>query len=198
MSTEILATATMLWLIMDPLGNLPVIISILKDIDPAKHKKILLREMFFALVILILFLYAGQGILSFLHIGAESLRITGGIILFIIALKMIFPPESGNAVGMQKGEEPYIVPIAMPLVAGPSVIAALMLMAGQEPERMNDYLIATLIAWFGTLIIFMGCNLFAKVLGEKGLKAVERFMGLLLVMLSVQMLLDGVKDFFQI
>ncbi|MEZ8196631.1 YhgN family NAAT transporter [Vibrio cortegadensis] len=189
---EILSAATMLFLIMDPLGNLPIVLSILKHLDPKRRRKVLIRELFFALIILMVFLFAGQGILSFLHVQPETLSISGGIILFIIAIKMIFP-QAGSITGLAAGDEPFIVPMAIPMIAGPSVLASLLLLSSKEPDRLFDWSIAVLLAWGATFFILMFYNFFHKLLGEKGLKAIERLMGLMLVMISTQMFLDGVK-----
>lgn len=143
---DILSAAVMLFLIMDPLGNLPVLLSILKHLDPKRRRKVLARELFFALMILLLFLFAGQKILNFLHVQPETLSISGGIILFIIAIRMIFP-QPGGVVGLAAGEEPYIVPIAIPMIAGPSVIASLLLLSNQEPARIWEWSGAVMIAW---------------------------------------------------
>ncbi|ADT85682.1 YhgN family NAAT transporter [Vibrio sp. Vb2880] len=191
---EILSAATMLFLIMDPLGNLPVVLSILKHLDPKRRRKVLVRELCFALVILMLFLFAGQSILSFLHVQPETLSISGGIILFIIAIKMIFP-SAGSITGLAAGEEPFIVPMAIPMIAGPSVIAALLLLSTQYPDNLLELSAAVILAWAGTFLILMFYGFFHKVLGERGLKAVERLMGLLLVMMSTQMLLNGIKSY---
>ncbi|PFG58773.1 multiple antibiotic resistance protein [Vibrio sp. ES.051] len=191
---DILSAATMLFLIMDPLGNLPIVLSILKHIDPKRRRKVLIRELLFALLILMLFLFAGQSILSFLRIQPETLSISGGIILFIIAIKMIFP-SAGSITGLAAGEEPFIVPMAIPMIAGPSVIAALLLLAAQQPNNKLDMSIAVIIAWGATCFILMFYSFFNRLLGERGLKAVERLMGLLLVMISTQMFLDGVKSY---
>ncbi len=191
---DILSAATMLFLIMDPLGNLPIVLSILKHIDPKRRRKVLTRELFFALIILLLFLFAGQSILGFLHVQPETLSVSGGIILFIIAIKMIFP-SAGSITGLAAGEEPFIVPIAIPMIAGPSVIAALLLLSSQHPDKLADLSVSVLIAWGATFFILMFYGFFNKLLGERGLKAVERLMGLLLVMISTQMFLDGVKSY---
>ncbi len=191
---EIFSAATMLFLIMDPLGNLPVVLSILKHLDPKRRRKVLIRELISALVILLLFLYAGQTILNFLHVQPETLSISGGVILFIIAIKMIFP-SAGSLTGLAAGEEPFIVPLAIPMIAGPSVIAALLLLSNQYPDRMLELSIAVLLAWVGTFVILMFYSFFHRILGERGLKAIERLMGLLLVMISTQMFLDGVKSY---
>lgn len=189
---EILSAATMLFLILDPLGNLPIVLSILKHLDPKRRRMVLIRELFFALIILMVFLFAGQGILSFLHVQPETLSISGGIILFIIAIKMIFP-QAGSITGLAAGDEPFIVPMAIPMIAGPSVLASLLLLSSKEPDRLFDWSIAVLLAWGATFFILMFYNFFHKLLGEKGLKAIERLMGLMLVMISTQMFLDGVK-----
>ncbi|GAK18846.1 LOW QUALITY PROTEIN: multiple antibiotic resistance protein MarC [Vibrio sp. JCM 19053] len=191
---DILSAATMLFLIMDPLGNLPIVLSILKHIDPKRRRKVLIRELLFALLILMLFLFAGQSILSFLHVQPETLSISGGIILFIIAIKMIFP-SAGSITGLAAGEEPLLFPMAIPMIAGPSVIAALLLLSSQHPEKMLEMSASVVIAWGATFFILMFYGFFNRLLGERGLKAVERLMGLLLVMISTQMFLDGVKSY---
>lgn len=129
-----------------------------------------------------------------LHVQPETLSISGGVILFIIAIRMIFP-QPGGVTGLAAGEEPYIVPMAIPMIAGPSVMASLLLLSSQEPDRIWDWAAALIIAWVASFFVLMFSNFFHKLLGEKGLKAVERLMGLLLVMISTQMFLDGVKDY---
>ncbi|QXO17499.1 YhgN family NAAT transporter [Vibrio ostreae] len=193
---EILSAATMLFLIMDPLGNLPVVLSILKHLDPKRRRIVLIRELLFALVILMLFLFAGKSILTFLHVEPETLSISGGVILFIIAIKMIFP-SAGSITGLAAGEEPFIVPMAIPMIAGPSVIAALLLLSTQYPHQLMELSAAVLIAWSGTFLVLMFYGFFHRVLGERGLKAVERLMGLLLVMVSTQMFLNGIKSYME-
>ncbi|MFV0575785.1 MAG: YhgN family NAAT transporter [Vibrio sp.] len=191
---EIFSAAVMLFLIMDPLGNLPVVLSILKHLDPKRRRKVLIRELLFALAVLLMFLFAGQTILGFLHVKAETLSISGGLILFIIAIRMIFP-QPGGVVGLAAGEEPYFVPLAVPMIAGPSVIASLLLLSTQSPDRMLEWSAAVILAWAGTSLILMFYSFFHRILGEKGLNAVERLMGLLLVMMSTQMFLDGLKNY---
>lgn len=158
---DILSAATMLFLIMDPLGNLPIVLSILKHIDPKRRRKVLIRELIFALLILMLFLFAGQSILSFLHVQPETLSISGGIILFIIAIKMIFP-SAGSITGLAAGEEPFIVPMAIPMIAGPSVIAALLLLSSQHPDKLVELSASVVIAWGATFFILMFYGFFNR------------------------------------
>ncbi|AZG34380.1 MAG: YhgN family NAAT transporter [Shewanella psychromarinicola] len=191
---DVFSAAVMLFLIIDPLGNLPVFASILRHLDPKKRRKVLIRELLFALVIMLSFLYTGEAILNFLDLRTESVSIAGGIILFLIAIKMIFPSPGGVA-GMAAGEEPFIVPMAIPLIAGPSILAALILLAHTDNSRMTDWTIALVSAWGMSAFILMFYKLFTRILGEKGLIAVERLMGMVLVMISVQMLLDGISKY---
>ncbi len=189
------SAAIMLFLIMDPLGNLPVFMSVLKSIEPKRRQIILIRELLFALGILFLFLFSGQSVLNFLNVEQETVSIAGGIILFLIALKMIFP-SSGNPSGLAGGEEPFSVPRAIPMIAGPSTLAALILLANQAPDRMTDWSIALAASWSISAVILLFSNVFHKILGERGLVAMERLMGMILVMIAIQMLLDGVTKYF--
>lgn len=189
------SAAVMLFLIMDPLGNLPVFMSVLKTIERKRRRVILVRELCFALIILLIFLFSGQAVLDFLNVRQETVSIAGGIILFLIALKMIFP-QHGNPLGLAVGEEPFLVPLAIPMIAGPSTLAALILLANQNPDRMVDWTIALGAAWIISAIILLFSEVFHRLLGERGLTAMERLMGMILVMIAIQMLLDGISHYF--
>lgn len=193
---ELLTVAVTLFLIMDPLGNLPIYISILKDFEKKKRRIIVVRELVFALMIMLIFLFAGQQILDFLNLKRESVSIAGGIILFIIALRMIFPSPGGIA-GLKPGEEPFLVPLAIPMMAGPSILASLMLFANQYPDRIVEVAGALVVAWAISSFILLFSGLFHRLLGERGIKAMERLMGMILIMIAVQMLLDGIGKYLQ-
>jgi multiple antibiotic resistance protein len=191
------SAAITLFLIMDPLGNLPVFMSVLKTIEPKRRKIVLARELLFSLIIMFTFLFSGQVVLDFLNVRQESVSIAGGIILFLIGLRMIFP-QPGGVTGLTSGEEPFIVPLAIPMVAGPSVLAALILLANQDHSRMLDWSMALGAAWLGTATILMLSSTFHRVLGERGLTAIERLMGMILIMISIQMLLDGIGKYYSL
>jgi len=191
---EILSAATMLFLIMDPLGNLPIYMSVLKSIEPARKRWVIFRELCIALLILFIFLFSGQALLNFLQVKQETVSLAGGIILFLIAIKMIFP-KPGGVMNLPDGEEPLIVPLAVPMIAGPSTMAALILLANQEPNRMLDWSIALLLAWGLSAIILMLSGTFHRILRDKGLRAIERLMGMILVMVAIQMLLNGITAY---
>jgi MarC family membrane protein len=192
----ILSAALLLFLILDPLGNIPVFLSLLRGMPPHRQRIVLARELLIALAVLMLFLWFGQYALEAMHLRQESVSIAGGIVLFLIGLRMIFPPPQGLMGEIPDGE-PFIVPMAIPLVAGPSGIAAVMLMGSQEPGRMAEWSLALLLAWAATAAILFSATLLYKRLGSRALIAVERLMGMLLVAISVQMLLDGLASYLR-
>jgi multiple antibiotic resistance protein len=196
MRTGIFSAAVTLFLIMDPLGNIPVFLSALQNVEPKRRTIIIIRETLIALLVMILFLLVGQYLLDFLGLKQESISIAGGIILFLIALKMIFPREKSE-IENKNEEEPFIVPLAIPLIAGPSLLATLLLFVRSEPDRMFDWLFALLIAWGISSLILLASPFVQKVLKERGLIAVERLMGMILVALSVQMFLNGVAEYLK-
>lgn len=191
-----LSAALLLFLILDPLGNIPIFLGLLKPLPSRRRRFVLARELVIALVVLLIFLWGGQYLLELMHLRQESVSIAGGIVLFLIGLKMIFPSGEGMFGDAPEGE-PFIVPLAIPLVAGPSGMAAVMLLGSQQPERMADWTLALTLAWLGTAAILFSATTLYKVLGMRVLVAVERLMGMLLVALSVQMLLDGVANYFR-
>lgn len=191
-----LSAALLLFLILDPLGNIPVFLSLLKPLTPRRQRIVLIRELLIALAVLFVFLWAGKYVLQAMHLRQESVSIAGGIVLFLIGLKMIFPSPEGMF-GETEGGEPFIVPMAIPLVAGPSGMAAVMLFSTQYPDRMLDWSLALFLAWLGTAVILLSATSLYKLLGKPVLIAVERLMGMLLVAISVQMLLDGVVAYLK-
>ena len=192
-----LSAALLLFLILDPLGNIPVFLGLLKPLPDHRRRIVLARELLIALVVLFIFLWGGQYLLELMHLRQESVSIAGGIVLFLIGLKMIFPSGEGMFGEVPDGE-PFIVPMAIPLVAGPSGMAAVMLLAAQEPGRMGDWSLALILAWLATAVLLFSATYLYKVLGIRVLMAVERLMGMLLVALSVQMLLDGVATYWRV
>jgi MarC family membrane protein len=190
----ILSAALLLFLILDPLGNIPVFLSLLKPLAPRRQRIVLVRELLIALAVLMAFLWGGKYALELMHLRQESVAIAGGIVLFLIGIRMIFPKPEGLMGAVPDGE-PFIVPMAIPLVAGPSGMAAVMLMGSNEPDRLGDWSLALLLAWGATAAILMSATLLYKLLGARALTALERLMGMLLVAISVQMLLDGLATY---
>ncbi len=193
---QILSAAILLFLVMDPLGNVPLFLSVLDGVAPERRQRVLVRELLLALLFLGAFLGFGGALLSLLGIRQESLSIAGGIIVFLIALKMIFPSPSGGSADHELEGEPLVVPLAVPLVAGPSAFATLLLLGqGATGLPQGQLAIALLIAWGASAAILLASGVLRRILGKRGLIAIERLMGMLLVALAVQMFLDGVKSY---
>jgi multiple antibiotic resistance protein len=192
---EIVSAATLLFLVMDPLGNVPIFLSVLDDVAPERRTWVLIRELLLALLVLVVFLFFGQYLLGFLQLSQHSIRIAGGIILFLIALKMVFPVQRSAHAEEAIDGEPLLVPLAIPMVAGPSAMAVVMLMATSDPSKMMAWLLALIAAWMLCSIILISANGLKRILGRRGLVAMERLMGMLLIALAVQMLLEGISAY---
>ena len=195
MGTEfsIISTAILLMLVIDPFGNVPVILSILKDVDLVKRRPIIIREMLFGLGILVVFLFGGELFLDLFHLETEAVRIAGAVIFFIIGLKMIFPGSEGSSGLYGTANEPFIVPIAIPLIAGPSTLATLLVLSKSHSLELGGLLASLLLAWFASAFIMYLSPVLYKLLREKGLLALEKLMGMLLLIMSVQMFIDGMR-----
>jgi len=191
---DVFSAVVTLFLIMDPLGNIPLFLSVLKVVPPDRRRVVLLREIVLAYLFLILFLLLGRYVLQFLRLEQETIGIAGGIVLFLIALRMVFPGEGALSVDSLEGE-PFLVTLAVPLLDGPSTLAAILLLQRSAPSQTVPLLFAITIAWALSAGILLSSTLFYRVLRERGLIAIERLMGMLLVMVAVQMLLNGVKAF---
>jgi len=189
---DVSAAVVTLLLIMDPIGNIAPFLSVLKTVPAERRRIVLVREILLAYCVLLAFLFFGTYLLPFLRLEQETLSIAGGIVLFLIALRMIFPHE-GSVVGEPLEGEPFLVPLAIPLFAGPSTLASLLLLQRSSPGDSTLLLIAVTIAWAIGGAILLSSTFFYRVLRERGLIAVERLMGMLLVMVSVQMLMNGLK-----
>ena len=191
---KIFFNAITLLLIMDPLGNIPPFLSVLKHVQSERRRKVLVREILFAYIVLLVFLFLGKYLLTLLSLQEETISIAGGIILFLIALRMVFP--SDRPATDTPAEEPFLVPLAIPLVAGPSTLASLLLLQSTANSTLQLWASLTL-AWAVTAIVLLSSTMLYRLLKERGLIAVERLMGMLLVMLAVQMFINGVAKFMK-
>lgn len=189
------SNAVLLFLVIDPFGLIPIYIAMMSRVPPERRRPILLRELAIALAVLVVFLFAGRYLLALLRISESSLAITGGLILFLIALPMIFPSIKLR-MDTEGSAEPFIVPLATPLFAGPSALTLVMLI-GNEPEgAWATWLLTVFAAWLAAAIVLLLGNAIAHKLGARGLIALERLMGMLLVAMAVEMLLSGIAEYF--
>ena len=190
-------------LIMDPFGNIPVFLAELSGFESKRRKKIILRESVFAFIILAFFLFFGRFILQGLQISQPALSVSGGIILFLIAIRMIFPGKSQVSSGDVSGEEPakedpIFVPLAVPMQAGPSAMAYVILSSSQYPDSLWMLLLALFIASVVCTTVLTLSDYLRKLLGNQAIRAVERLMGMILTTMAIQMLLTGIKDYIEL
>ncbi|MDH3523758.1 MAG: NAAT family transporter [Acidobacteriota bacterium] len=192
----LVSAAALLFLVLDPFGNLPFFAAALEPVEPSRHRRVIVRELLIALAVLVAFLLAGRHILAALGISEPALGVAGGTVLLLIAIKMVFP-VSRTQPSEDLAGEPFVVPLAIPYVAGPSAMATVLLLSSREPERWREWLAALAIAWLAAGLIIAASSVFARVLGRRGMIAVERLMGMVLVAIAVQMLMDGIARFLQ-
>lgn len=185
----------LLFLIMDPFGNVPIFLSVVRHVAPKRRRLIIFRELLIALLILSVFMFAGKHILAMLQVSESSLGVAGGVVLFLISLKMIFK-GSNEIFPNDRNSEPLVVPLAMPLLAGPSAIAAVILIMAQAPHRWMDWGVALFVAWLLVGMILISAEKISHYVGNRALTAVERLMGILLTMVAVDMIIDGIKQSF--
>lgn len=198
MDTSFLSTTILLILITDPLGNIPFFISALRNVRPERRRTVVIRECLIAFAALLVFLVAGRPILAILHLSDEALRVGGGVVLLLIAIRMIFP-DHGARLGEEDGrnQEPFIVPVAIPLIAGPSAMATVLLMSRQNPGRLLSLTGSLTVTIALTALVFLGSTRIQKWLGDQAITALERLMGLVLTAISVEMLLGGIAGYIR-
>jgi len=188
------ASATvLLLLITDPLGNIPIFANALKGVAPERRTWVIMREVLIAFALLLGFMFVGDGFLRVMGLSGLSLQIAGGVVMFLIALRMIFPPEHGPAPIAAPVEEPLIVPLAVPALAGPSALATVMLLVSQAPERRLEWVAALSVTMAVCAIVLVLAERIQRLVGERLVLAFERLMGLILVAVSVEMMIRGVK-----
>jgi multiple antibiotic resistance protein len=193
--TLFLSTVFTLTLVMDPLGNIPMFISSLKNVPEHRRRPVIIRELLIALGIMVFFLLFGKYLVSALALDLTAMSVAGGIVLFLIAIQMIFPSQHSAFAEGPEGE-PFIVPLAIPLVAGPSALTTVLLFSLQDPGRVGLWFGVVGTAWLINAVILAGLSgWLSRRLGARGLLAMEKLMGMILVTISVQMIMTGIKKF---
>jgi MarC family membrane protein len=188
------ASATILLvLITDPVGNIPVFANALKHVAPQRRAKVILREISIAFLLLLTFMFVGEGFLRVMNLSDLSLQIGGGVILFLIALRMVFPPPAAQET--EQLVEPLIVPLAIPAIAGPSALATVLLLVSQQPERRMEWVAALCVTMLISAVVLVSAERIQRLIGDRLTTAVERLMGLVLVSVAIEMMLRGAKTF---
>jgi len=194
MDGSFLSMVVILLLVMDPLGNVPLFLTLLRGVEARRRMRVIARECVIAAAIMMIFAFCGSAILDVFGISDPSLTMAGGVVLFLIALRMIFGGVDGMY-GEAPAGEPFIVPLATPAIAGPAAIAAIVLLASAAPGRLLERVAAIAIATCVTLLVLIAAGRISELVGERGLVALERLMGLILTAIAVEMLLRGVTAF---
>jgi MarC family membrane protein len=196
MPNEFLSAVILLLLVIDPFGNVPLANAMLHGVAGPRRRLVILRECLIAFAILALFMLFGRELLGVMHLSETSLSIAGGVILFMIAIRMVFAHPDG-AFGPQTQGEPFIVPLAVPLIAGPSALATVMLMATREPGKMGMWALALTVVMALTALILATGDRLQRRMGERAMQAVERLMGLILTTIAIEMLMSGIREYVQ-
>ena len=194
--SDFLSAAILLFLVIDPMGNLPIVAAMVGQIERTRRAKIVVRECVIAYGILILFMFFGQRFLDVMHLSEISVSIAGGVILFMIAIRMVFRSPEG-VFGDTIDHEPFIVPLAIPLIAGPSALASVMLMVSRDPGKIGIWVGAlTVVMLITTLVLACGERI-ERLIGKRAVEAIERLMGLILTAIAVEMLLGGIHRYIE-
>lgn len=192
-----IALALTFFLVTNPVGNSPVIIALVKDYDFKKQQRILFREALFALILALFFQYFGRKFLGLLNIQDFVVTISGGILLLLVAFSMIFSLGIPEKKSSEKRPEPFIVPIATPILSGPGLLAVIMLKS-QLVESSIEVTLAIFLAWVGVMLVMGAAPYMDRILGKRGLAALEQVMGLILAFISMEMLVKGTGDLMRL
>ena len=193
MNYTFLSATILLLLITDPVGNIPVFANALKHVPPERRPKVILREILIAFGLLLTFMFVGEGFLRVMNLSELSLQIGGGVILFLIALRMVFPAHGGEVGDILT--EPLIVPLAIPAIAGPSALATVLLLVSQQPDKRMEWIAALCVTMLISAVVLVSAERILRVIGNRLVVAVERLMGLVLVSVAIEMMLRGAKTF---
>ena len=196
MDHTFLSALVLLLLVLDPFGSLPVFVSVMRQVAPERRTRVALRESALAFGVLVLFMFAGQSFLTLMRLSERSLEVAGGVILLIIAIRMIFASGGEIYAADAKGREPLIFPLAVPLLAGPSALATVLLLASRQPERLLEWIGALTVAMLVSAAVLLGADRIRRWIGSSMVSAIEKLMGLVLTAIAVEMILAGLKRYF--
>jgi MarC family membrane protein len=185
----------LLLLVLDPLGSLPVFIPLMREVAPERRKRVAVREVLIAFSVLFAFMFFGDVFLRVMRLSERSLEVAGGVILLMVAVRMIFSHE-GGVYGTPEGKEPFIFPLAVPLLAGPSAMATVLLLASRQPDKLMSWVGALCAAMAVSGAVLLLCERIRKLLGDSVVSALEKLMGLVLTAIAVEMILAGLKEYF--
>jgi len=196
MDHSFLSALVLLLLVLDPFGSLPVFIAVMQNVAAGRRTRVALRESALAFAVLLLFMFTGQAFLGLMRLSERSLEVAGGVILLIIAMRMIFAVQGEVYASDGAAREPLIFPLAVPLLAGPSAMATVLLLASRQPERLATWVGALTVAMLVSSAVLLGANRIRRWIGSSMVSAIEKLMGLVLTAVAVEMILAGLKRYF--
>lgn len=196
MDHTFLSALVLLLLVLDPLGSLPIFISVMRNVEPKRRTRVALRESAIAFGVLLLFMATGSAFLELMRLSERSLEVAGGVILLIIAMKMIFASGGELYAGDGSSREPLIFPLAVPLLAGPSAMATVLLLASRQPDRLLHWVAALTVAMAVSAAVLLAADRIRKWIGHSMVSAIEKLMGLVLTAIAIEMILAGLKRYF--
>ena len=195
MTHSFLSAFILLLLVLDPFGSLPIFIPVMRTVPAERRRRVALREVTIAFAVLCLFMFFGEAFLRVMRLSERSLEVAGGVILLMVAIRMIFS-QGGGVYGVPEGKEPLIFPLAVPLLAGPSAMATVLLLASRQPDRVVEWIGALACAMAVSGLVLVGCDRIRRWLGDSVVSAFEKLMGLVLTAIAVEMILAGLKRYF--
>ena len=195
MTHSFLSAFVLLLLVLDPFGSLPIFIPVMRIVPAKRRVVVALREVAIAFAVLCLFMFFGDAFLRVMRLSERSLEVAGGVILLMVAIRMIFSHE-GGVYGTPEGKEPFIFPLAVPLLAGPSAMATVLLLASRQPDRILSWVGALACAMLVSGAVLLLCERIRRLLGDSVVAALEKLMGLVLTAIAVEMILAGLKRYF--
>lgn len=196
MDHSFVSALILLLLVLDPFGSLPIFISVLRGVAPERRTRVAIRETAIAFVVLLGFMLAGEAFLALMRLSERSLEVAGGVILLIIAIRMIFTGGGEIYAGDNGPREPLVFPLAVPMLAGPSAMATVLLLASRQPEKMWHWAGALTIAVGVSGLVLLTADRIHRWLGASMVAAIEKLMGLVLTAVAIEMLLMGLKRYF--
>ncbi len=195
MDHTFLSAFILLLLVLDPLGSLAIFIPIMRTVPPDRRRWVAVREVSIAFGVLFAFMFFGEAFLRVMRLSERSLEVAGGVILLMVAIRMIFSQE-GGVYGTPEGKEPLVFPLAVPLLAGPSAMATVLLLASRQPDRVMSWVGALSCAMLVSGLVLLLCDRIRRLLGDSVVSAIEKLMGLVLTAIAVEMILAGLKRYF--
>lgn len=193
-----IAAFVTMFVVIEPIALAPLFVALTTGRTQAERRRIALRACFIAMILLTLFGVAGESVLSIIGIGMPAFRISGGLLLFMIAAQMLFERRNQwREPSVEAGPDPSVFPLATPLIAGPAALTSMVLLTGQQSGNWTGILVVhgvVLAVVAAAYVLFLAGGVIERILGQTGTAVIHRLLGILLAAMSVQFIIDGLGD----